>query len=104
MKKLLLMLLMCVSFTLFAQSTKISTKIAGINLSTSIPTGKMFNLDVKKPKTREELIKNSDKTSNTAQYKQQIYDVYATNKGKLFIVYPNKDKTGYTKKYIKEDQ
>ena len=45
MKNLFYLLLMCVSFTLSAQSVKVST-------STNIPVGKVFNLDVKTPKTR----------------------------------------------------
>ena len=95
MKNLLLLLLVCISYTLTAQ-LKVSTKVAG----TPIPINKVFNLDVKTPKTKEQLLFKSSVTSNTAIYKAVTYPVYQTDKGKLFIVYPNKDKTGYSKKYI----
>ena len=94
MKKLFYLLLMCVSFTLSAQSVKVST-------STNIPVGKVFNLDVKTPKTKEQCLAKSETTTNTAQYKRENHSVYATNKGKLFIVLPNKEGTGYYRKYIK---
>ena len=103
MKQLFIILLMSVSFSLIGQ-TKVSTKVLGTTISTSIPTNKIFNLDIKKPKvpkTQSEQIAKSTITSNTAIYKHITYPVYATTKGKLFIVYPNKDNTGYNKKYLK---
>ena len=103
MKQLFIILLMSVSFSLIGQ-TKVSTKVLGTTISTSIPTNKIFNLDIKKPKvpkTQSEQIAKSTITSNTAIYKNITYPVYATTKGKLFIVYPNKDNTGYNKKYLK---
>ena len=105
MKKLFYLLLMCVSFTLSAQSVKVSTKVPGINttISSNIPVGKVFNLDVKTPKTREQVLEHGVKTSNIAIYKDVRYEVYATNKGKLFIVSPNKEGTGYYRKYIKTE-
>ena len=96
MKKLFYLLLMCVSFTLSAQSVKVST-------STNIPVGKVFNLDVKTPKTKEQCLAKSETTTNTAQYKGENHSVYATSKGKLFIVLPNKEGTGYYRKYIKTE-
>ena len=96
MKKLFYLLLMCVSFTLSAQSVKIST-------STNIPVGKVFNLDVKTPKTREQTLTNSSKTAYSAIYKGQPAEVYQTSKGKLFIVAQNKEGTGYYRKYIKTE-
>mgnify|MGYP003582116986 FL=1 len=52
MKNIFYLLLMCVSFTLSAQSVKLSTKVPGINstVSANIPVGKLFNLDVKTSK------------------------------------------------------
>ena len=94
MKKLFYLLLMCVSFTLSAQSVKVST-------NTNIPVGKVFNLDVKTPKTREQTLTNSSKTTYSAIYKGQPAEVYQTSKGKLFIVAQNKEGTGYYRKYIK---
>ena len=96
MKKLFYLLLMCVSFTLSAQSVKLST-------STNIPVGKVFNLDVKTPKTREQTLTNSSKTTYSAIYKGQPTEVYQTSKGKLFIVAQNKEGTGYYRKYIKTE-
>lgn len=105
MKKLFYLLLMCVSFTLSAQSVKLSTKVSGINstVSANIPVGKVFNLDVKTPKTREQTLTNSSKTTYSAIYKGQPTEVYQTSKGKLFIVAQNKEGTGYYKKYIKTE-
>lgn len=104
MKNPLILLLLTISIIVSAQSIKISKKVLGTTISTSIPTNKIFNLDVKKPKvpkTQPEQIAKSIITSNTAIYKNISYPVYATTKGKLFIVYPNKDNTGYNKKYLK---
>ena len=105
MKNIFYLLLMCVSFTLSAQSVKLSTKVPGINstVSANIPVGKVFNLDVKTPKSQAQVLEHGVKTSNTAQYKGENHSVYATNKGKLFIVLPNKEGTGYYRKYIKTE-
>ena len=105
MKNIFYLLLMCVSFTLSAQSVKLSTKVPGINstVSANIPVGKLFNLDVKTPKSQAQVLEHGVKTSNTAQYKGENHSVYATNKGKLFIVLPNKEDTGYYRKYIKTE-
>ena len=105
MKNIFYLLLMCVSFTLSAQSVKLSTKVPGINstVSANIPVGKLFNLDVKTPKSQAQVLEHGVKTSNTAQYKGENHSVYATNKGKLFIVLPNKEGTGYYRKYIKTE-
>ena len=102
MKQLFILLLMSISFLLSAQ-TKVSTKVLGTTISTSIPTNKVFNLDIKTPKTQSQQIGKGTITSNKAIYKKDSYPVYQTEKGKLFIVYPNKDNTGYNKKYIKQD-
>ena len=51
--------------------------------SISTPSNQTFNLDVKHPKSKTEQ-----------------FPVYQTKSGKLFIVYENKDNTGYNKKYI----
>ena len=96
MKKLFYLLLMCVSFTLSAQSVKVST-------STNIPVGKVFNLDVKTPKTRGQVLEHGIKTSNIAIYKSVRYEVYVTPSGKLFIPIPTKDGLGYYRKYIKTE-
>lgn len=65
-----------------------------------LPHGQSYNLDIKIPKTEQDCLKNAIPTSNTAQYKQANHAVYATQKGKLFIVVPNKEGTGYYRKYI----
>lgn len=62
---------------------------------------KVFNLDEKKPKTKEQVIGKSEKTIHTAIWKGQNYEVYKNNKGAMFIVIQNKNKNGYTKKMIK---
>ena len=105
MKKLFYLLLMCVSFTLSAQSVKLSTKVSSINstVSTSIPVGKLFNLDVKTPKSQAQVLEHGVKTSNTAIYKGVRYEVYVTQSGKLFIPIPTKDNLGYYRKYIKTE-
>lgn len=85
---------------------KISTKIPGINTTVSVSAKdivKTFNLDVKVPKTQEQQIGKAEKTASKAIYKSIEYPVYMTEKGKLFIVYPNKEGTGYNKKYIKQE-
>ena len=85
-KFLLTVLFMCIITLSFGQ--KISTKLPGINTTVSI-TGKdiakVFNLDVKVPKTQEQQIGKSEKTASTAIYKSKEYPVYMTEKGKLFI-------------------
>lgn len=93
-----------VAFTRTIGNTTISTKVTlpkkqpNIANSQSIPQGKTFNLDYK---SKEELIGKATLTTNKAIYKGQEYPVYATKKGKLFIVYPNKDpKKGFSKKTI----
>ena len=96
MKKLFYLLLMCVSFTLSAQSVKLST-------STNIPVGKVFNLDVKTPKSQAQVLEHGIKTSNIAIYKSVRYEVYVTQSGKLFIPIPTKDGLGYYRKYIKAE-
>ena len=105
MKKLFYLLLLCVSFIVSAQSVKLSTKVPGINttISSNIPVGKVFNLDVKTPKTKEQTLTKAEKTSYSAIYKGQPTEVYQTSKGKLFIVAPNKEGTGYYRKYIKTE-
>ena len=105
MKKLFYLLLLCVSFIVSAQSVKLSTKIPGIGstISTSIPVDKVFNLDVKTPKTREQVLEHGVKTSNIAIYKDVRYEAYVTQSGKLFIPIPTKDGLGYYRKYIKTE-
>ena len=103
MKKLFYLLLMCVSLTLSAQSVKLSTKISSINsiVNTNIPVGKVFNLDVKTPKSQTQVLEHGIKTSNIAIYKGVRYEVYVTPSGKLFIPIPTKDSLSYYRKYIK---
>ena len=105
MKKLFYLLLMCVSFTLSAQSVKLSTKVPSINstVNTNIPVGKLFNLDVKTPKSQAQVLEHGVKTSNIAIYKGVRYEVYVTQSGKLFIPIPTKDGLGYYRKYIKTE-
>ena len=105
MKKLFYLLLMCVSFTLSAQSVKLSTKVPGINttISSNIPVGKVFNLDVKTPKSQAQVLEHAVKTSNIAIYKGVRYEIYVTQSGKLFIPKPTKDGLGYYRKYIKTE-
>ena len=105
MKKLFYLLLMCVSFTLSAQSVKLSTKVSNINstVNTNIPVGKVFNLDVKTPKSQVQVLEPGIKTSNIAIYKGVRYEVYVTQSGKLFIPIPTKDGLGYYRKYIKTE-
>ena len=105
MKNIFYLLLMCVSFTLSAQSVKLSTKVLGINstVSTDIPVGKLFNLDVKTPKSQAQVLEHGIKTSNIAIYKSVRYEVYVTQSGRLFIPIPTKDGLGYYRKYIKTE-
>ena len=105
MKKLFYLLLMCVSFTLSAQSVKLSTKVSNINstVNANIPVGKVFNLDVKTPKSQAQILEHGIKTSNIAIYKGVRYEVYVTPSGKLFIPIPTKDGLGYYRKYIKTE-
>ena len=62
-----------------------------------------YDLDKKQPKDKEQQIGTSVITTSNAIYKKESYPVYSTAKGKLFIVYPNKERTGYSKKYIPKD-
>ena len=96
---------MCVSFTLSAQSVKLSTKVSSINstVNTNIPVGKVFNLDVKTPKSQTQVLEHGIKTSNIAIYKGVRYEVYVTQSGKLFIPIPTKDSLSYYRKYIKTE-
>ena len=105
MKKLFYLLLMCVSFTLSAQSVKLSTKVPGINstVSTNIPVGKVFNLDTKTSRSQAQVLEHGVKTSNIAIYKGVRYEVYVTPSGKLYIPIPTKDGLGYYRKYIKTE-
>jgi hypothetical protein len=66
-----------------------------------VPQGQVFDLDKKVPKTEQECLKNSTLTTNTATYKGISNQVYVTNKGKMFIILPNKTGDGYYRKYIK---
>ena len=91
-KSLILTLcLMLITAISYSQETK-STEVNGVTV---------YNLDIKIPKTKEQQIGKSKLTENKAVYKKEEYSVYMTEKGKLFIVYPNKDNTRYNKKYIK---
>lgn len=84
-----------IAFTDFSQNLAISPD------KKPVPQGKTYNLDYK---SRESLIGKATLTTNKAIYKGQEYPVYLSPKGKLFIVYPNKDpKKGFLKKYIKEN-
>lgn len=104
MKKIIFLILTLFAISLM-YSQKISTKLKGINTTVSISAKdvvKVFNLDIKVPKTETEQIGTAVKTDSTAIYKTTTYPVYKTEKGKLFIVYKNKN-SGYSKKYIKSD-
>ena len=105
MKKLFFLLLICVLFIFSVQSVKLSTKVPGINstVSANIPVGKVFNLDTKTSKTREQILEHGVKTSNIAIYKGIRYEVYVTQSFKLFIPIPTKDGLGYYRKYIKTE-
>lgn len=103
--KHLILLCLLVTGLLTAQTVKMidtnTPKIKTIGGSTvSIPQGKVFNLDIKEPKTKQEITVNSTITTNSAIYKSSPYEVYSTKKGRLFIVVPTKEGTGYTRKYI----
>lgn len=102
LKFLSVLLLLCV--TTLSYSQKISTKIGNTTIALNAKdVVKVFNLDEKKPKTKEQQIGKSTITNDKAIYKGVEYPVYITEKGKLFIVYPNKEGTGYNKKYIKQE-
>ena len=105
MKNIFYLLLMCVSFTLSAQSVKLSTKVPGINstVNTNIPVGKVFNLDTKTSRSQAQVLEHGVKTSNIAIYKGVRYEVYVTQSSKLFIPIPTKDGLGYYRKYIKTE-
>jgi hypothetical protein len=104
LKFLSVLLLLCV--VTLGYSQKINTKLPGINTTVSVSAKdivKTFNLDVKVPKTQEQQIGKAEQTASKAIYKSIEYPVYMTEKSKLFIVYPNKEGTGYSKKYIKQE-
>ena len=105
MKNIFYLLLMCVSFTLSAQSVKLSTKVSGINstVSANIPVGKVFNLDTNTSRSQAQVLEHGVKTSNIAIYKGVRYEVYVTPSGKLFIPIPTKDSLSYYRKYIKTE-
>jgi hypothetical protein len=67
----------------------------------SVPQGQVFDLDKKVPKTKQDCLKGSTVTTNTATYKGVNNTVYVTNKGKMFIILQNKTGDGYYRKYIK---
>lgn len=79
-------------------STTVTTK--SVKAQAPIPSGQVYNLDTKIPKTQEQCLKDATPTSNTAIFKNNNHPVYSTSKGKLFIVLPNKENTGYYRKYI----
>jgi len=68
--------------------------------TTNNTTSKIYNLDVKVPKTQAQQVGKAVKTTDIAIYKEKKYPVYLSKKGKLFIVYPNRESTGYNKKYL----
>ena len=103
MKKLLFLLLLTISIGVTAQSIKVSNKVLGTSISTTIPVNKIFNLDVKTPKSQAQVLEHAVKTSNIAIYKDVRYEVYVTQSGKLFIPIPTKDNLGYYRKYIKTE-
>ena len=80
--------------------TSYKTTTTTTSTPVSVPQGQTFDLDVKHPKTEQDCLKNAFPTSNRATYKQQEYPVYVTKNNKLFIVAPNKERTGYYRKYI----
>lgn len=97
-------------FSQTPNNIKFERKIGNATISTnvSVPApniankeilqGKTFNLDYK---SKDSIIGKATLTSNKAIYKGTEYLVYVSPKGKLFIVYPNKDpKKGFNKKYI----
>lgn len=101
--KYLLLLVLFSTLSIKAQVQKINlpdiyqTKS---KVSVKVPKNMTFNLDVKHPKSKTEQIGNATATSNIAIYKSNQLPVYQTKTGRLFIIYPNKDNTGYNKKYI----
>jgi len=107
--KFLSTLLIIILTTTMSFSQNIKTKIPGINSTISVTTKdvvnivKSFNLDVKIPKTKEQLLLKSVPTESKATYKDVEYPVYSTDKGKLFIILPNKENTGYKRKYIPKE-
>lgn len=76
--------------------------LISILLSTLMYSQKVYDLDIKTPKTFEELVGSSEETKDKAVYKGNTYTVYKSKTGKLFIVYMNK-KGNYTKKYIPKE-
>lgn len=83
------------------QATHVTTtRNNSVSPAIPLPQGQHYNLDVKIPKTEQDCLINAVPTTNTAQYKTNNYQVYATDKGKLFIVIPNKEQDGYHRKYL----
>lgn len=64
---------------------------------------KVYDLDKKELKTLEQVITKSVKTEDKAIYKGQQYDVYKTEKCKLFIVAMSNKTNNYYRKYLKEN-
>lgn len=104
MGKYILLLLILIAHYSKAQVQKIVLpelyQTKSVKTTVKVPKNMTFNLDVKHPKSQTEQIGNSTATSNLAIYKSQQLPVYQTKTGRLFIIYPNKDNTGYNKKYI----
>lgn len=107
MGKYILLLLILIAHYSKAQVQKIVLpeiyQTKSVKVSVKVPSNKTFNLDVKQPKSKTQLVGNSTLTSNTAIYKSNSLPVYQTKTGRLFVIYPNKDNTGYNKKYINPD-
>ena len=104
MKKITLLFAILLLGVITVQAQRVSTKVGDTSISISTKDiVKVFNLDVKVPKTKEQQIGKAEVTASKAIYKTIEYPVYMTEKGKLFIVHPNKEGTGYSKKYIKQE-
>ena len=109
-KIFILLCIVLITYTTNAQTISATFKpIKGLTTNISnknsdvikaVPQNQVYNLDIKVPKTKEQWVHKASQTSNTAVYKKENHVVYTTNKGKLFIVLPNKDNTGYYRKYI----
>ena len=68
-------------------------------ITVSASAQKVYNLDA--PKTEKELIGKATATADKADYQGKTLSVYATEKGKQFVIYINK-KGNPAKKYITE--